>query len=332
MPPPTEISLKRAKRDRSLEPTVAAANCFLCNPQLRDPLTIALGFMKNPAMFRVCCHFTRNVWDQAVYLEGELPCAFGELTPTPDGGSDDVTVRTVPLPLHPKPNFFNEIPVSAVVLRNNTQLTELKSNLLVDTSSFRGAISFIHLPNLRRIDHDFIDRASLTKVVFQNLPALTEVGRSWVCACTSLKTAVFQDLPELTQVDNCWLHRCTSLESVTIRNLPKLVKVGDSFLYHCSSLQTVVFQDLPELTEVGSWMSNCDSLESITINNLPRLTTVASSFLNECRGLKTAVFQDLPELTEVGKCWMYLSRALESFTLRNLPKLNKTLKKTTQTC
>ena len=44
-------------------------------PELVDPLTITISYLANPGPFRSCCLMTTKVWDQAVYLEGELPCA-----------------------------------------------------------------------------------------------------------------------------------------------------------------------------------------------------------------------------------------------------------------
>jgi hypothetical protein len=46
----------------------------ICDAQLRDPMTTAISFMVNPGPFRGCCRDTVACWEQAIYLEGELPC------------------------------------------------------------------------------------------------------------------------------------------------------------------------------------------------------------------------------------------------------------------
>ena len=173
---------------------------FFCNPQLCDALTIALSYMYDPSRFRVCCHFTLGVWEQAVYLEGELPCAFGRLSMTD-------LVPTVPL-LTMK-GLNGQVPV--LVLRK--------------------------IPQLFSLDHKAIGSAKARSITITELPKLNKVGNDFLRICTSLKQVVFKDLPELTEVGDNWMHGCTALESMTISHLPKLNKVGDDFLRNCTSLK-----------------------------------------------------------------------------------------------
>ena len=173
---------------------------FFCNPQLCDALTIAVGYMYDPAPFRGCCQFTLGVWEQAVDLEGELPCAFGRLSMTD-------LVPTVPL-LTMK-GLNGQVPV--LVLRN--------------------------IPQLFSLDHEALRAANARSITISNLPKLCKVGGWFLDNCTSLKQVVFKDLPELTEVGSNWMAGCTALESMTISHLPKLNEVGYDFLADCTSLK-----------------------------------------------------------------------------------------------
>ena len=68
----------------------------LCKPELRDPLTIAISFLANPAPFRGACCFTVECWDQAVFLEGELSCC---LATTSGGSTSSRITRSCPISL-----------------------------------------------------------------------------------------------------------------------------------------------------------------------------------------------------------------------------------------
>ena len=64
---------KSEKNNHSEEKSMASR---FCDPQLRDPLTVAVTYMRNPGRFRVCCKFTKLVWEQTLYLEVQLPCPY----------------------------------------------------------------------------------------------------------------------------------------------------------------------------------------------------------------------------------------------------------------
>ena len=100
--------------------------------------------MRNPNSFRACCHSTVDVWEQAVYLEGELPCAFGELEAVDSNNPGPRT--TVPLPLRRLISADIKDMVSVLVLQNIPSLTALKDKFAY-SSSLKEAV-FQDLPNL----------------------------------------------------------------------------------------------------------------------------------------------------------------------------------------
>ena len=247
-----------------------------CNPQLRDPLTIAISFMRKPTRFRACCQFTLGVWDQAVYLEGELPCAVGELTAA-DQDSDHGRL-TVPLPLHTLSDDGSKI--RAITVKNIPNLCSLDEGCLAFWP-LKTAVIY-NLPALTEVESCWLNRcSSLESFTIGNLPKLRKVGSLFLHKCLSLTELVFQNLPQLTQVGDHWMCDCTSLQSVTISNLPALSKVGFAFLSNCPSLKFAVFRDLPQWRTVGDrWLSACPALKLLTVVNLTELADLGDQFLS----------------------------------------------------
>ena len=62
----------KSSKDRSV--IRKQQDSILCNPQLRDPMTLALSYMPNPGLFRPACRFTAECWEHAKYLEVVLYC------------------------------------------------------------------------------------------------------------------------------------------------------------------------------------------------------------------------------------------------------------------
>ena len=217
----------------------------LCNPQLSDPLTTALGFMTSPNSFRGCCHFTLGVWEQAVYLEGELPCAVGNVETL--AGSVNVPISLVSFP---RSSYHR---LSALVLRNIPKLTILDDTFLAQ-GKFLKVVVFENLPDLVELG-GMHSCTALETVTIRNLPMLQKLGHRFLSKCTCLKQAVFQDLPELTEVGYLCMSECASLETITLSKLPQLISIGAGWLQRCPALASASLGRggyLPELNTVGN--------------------------------------------------------------------------------
>ena len=207
----------------------AAPTCFLCNPQLRDPMTIAVSFMKNPARFRRCCQFTVKVWDQAVFLEGPLPSAIGQF-----GAPANVSHMTsFPLLL---PNLE---------ARNNQKTKNQICKNQICTLTLQN------IPRLTKLEDNFLYYyyTSLKEAVFQDLPELTEVGGRWMSRCTALESITMSNLPKLSKVGDWFLYNCTSLKEAVLQDLPELAEGEDGWIGSCTTLRSITITKVPRDSE-----------------------------------------------------------------------------------
>jgi hypothetical protein len=210
---------KHGKRDRSVsvssasstasgrEEVPTAPHAPICDAQLRDPMTTAIGFMLNPGPFRGCCRQTVACWDQAVYLEGELPCPSALPVPgsTALGG--------------------------APVLETNIGRHKIEK------------LRVFNIPHLgAKLDKWMAGLENLAVLHFENLSRLQTVGECWLYECTALTSVHFENLTSLQTVGHFWLSRCTALASVHFENLSSLQTVGDFWLEGCTALASVQFE------------------------------------------------------------------------------------------
>ena len=233
-----------------------------CECKLRDPLTLAISFMRNPGQFRRACTFTLECWNHTRYLEVPLSCSVLLVD----------AKRSLPVMIE----HLDEVPGSYSLSKDCTL-------------SFTGGRSRIVEAKTRL--------ASSRNVMALELRdnELLSAGDCWLFGCQNIKSMSFVDLPELTTVGEEWLKFCTSLNSVTFGRLPELQSVGEGWLHHCTSLMSVNFSDLPSLTAVGrSWLMSCHGLKLVTFVDLPELTTVDSGWLFDCKTLENVTIERLP--------------------------------------
>ena len=198
-------SFRRRKRSRS----PPNGPCYLCGPELRDPLTLAISFMVNPGPFRQCSSFTVLCFNHAVYLDrADLPCAYvsykaAELSSLPVCG------------LKMLGSWEREFLV-------NHQIEELVvKNLPELTSIIQGRWSI----GVRTGAGNFLKHA-----VFQDLPILTEIGHSWMANLKALETVRIKNLPTLPGIGDHFLYQCTSLKEMVLQDLPLLRAVGSGWM------------------------------------------------------------------------------------------------------
>jgi hypothetical protein len=129
---------------------VPTAPPHICDAQLCDTMTTAISFMVNPGPFRGCCRDTAACWDQATYLEGELPCP-----------------SVLPLP------GCSALGGAPVLERNigNHKIQRLR---------------VFNIPQLgAKSDGWMAYLENLAVVHFENLTSLQTVGDSWLRGCTA---------------------------------------------------------------------------------------------------------------------------------------------------
>ena len=265
--------------------STSPSGSLLCSPELRDPLTIAISFMPNPAPFRGCSHFTLGVWDQALYLEGALPCATGVSAKNDDADGEEVAARQhVPVSLT---RLYQSECLCSLTVKNIPNLKMIPESC-VDTMPALREVTFKDLPELAEAAGCWVRKCpALECATFEGLPKLKSVGPSWLFHNPALKHVVI-DLPGLTEVASCWLSDCTNLERIrlTARELPNLRSVKNYWLEGCTSLTSATFH-LSELTRVGDyWMDSCTSLEKVAFECLPCVESFGKC-LQDCRKLKS---------------------------------------------
>jgi hypothetical protein len=128
-------------------------------------MTKAISFMANPGPFRGCCRDTAACWDQAIYLEGELPCP-------------------------------SVLPLSASTALGGAPVLERN----IDKHKIQRLRVF-NIPQLgAKLDNWMASLENLAVVHFENLPSLQTVGDFWLFECTALTSVHFENLPSLQTV------------------------------------------------------------------------------------------------------------------------------------
>ena len=209
----------RRKRSRSPEIQQQDSDLAisrLCSPQLRDPLTIALGFMNHPSLFRQCCKFTANLFDHAVYLEVFLPCAI--VTPSTSGSC----YETIP-----------GFQCDQKELLNPRLGLEQAARLEIRSAG-----------SLEVLATESLDLAK--EVLATNLPRLTTIvdNNRWSVRRKRLlvEAPTLRNLPELTEIGDDSFILMPKLTSISLQGLPKLEVIGKLFRFMCYE----VMQNEPE--------------------------------------------------------------------------------------
>ena len=295
----------------------------LRHPQLLDPFTIAISFMPNPGYFRVACQFTLKCFNQAVYLEGELPVAYvtSWKGKNPYYWGDEGELNFIKEQKTVEREHGKDVtckPVGMKILNYNVAAKDF-----LPTNFVRSLVLF-NMPNVEYLPMHFLRESwrCLENVKVKRMSKLRGVSCKCLKGCHGLKRVVFEDLPLLDTVDSDWMASCSTLKSVTLMNLSKLKSIGDFFLIRCESLTDLVFEGLPALEAIHDyWLHRCTSLTSFALKDLPNLVCIGSGLLGGCTSLKKVSFRDLPRLARIRYEAIKDCPALASATFYQLPLL-----------
>ena len=247
----------RQKRTRSPGCKTTTPAALVCNPQLRDPLTIAYSYCSDPTPLRRTCRFMALCWEHAVYLEGDLPCPF--VTAAAGFQWPDCLVHPPVLLTEGANKLLYMAPVSRVVFTRIPGLEAIADDAMEGPCGER--INFWKLPE-RPACADTLDVTSL--------PRLTRIGNSFTPR--HIIHLTLQDLPNLETIDKWFCYACRSLKEFELTDLPRLTCLGEQFMQECSRLRRVTLSRLPRLTTVGvDALADCALLEELHLSHLPKL-------------------------------------------------------------
>ena len=141
----------------------------------------------------------------------------------------------------------------------------------------------------------FLWSSSLTSLDLSAESVVTQIGYSFLMACTSLTSIDLSGLIHVTQIGNGFLRGCSALRTLDLTPFSNVTELGDCFLQGCSSLCTLDLSPLSRAKQIdANWfMKGCTSLESIYLTSC---SDVVSSTVRYC-GLGHLVVESRPNLS-----------------------------------
>ena len=130
------------------------------------------------------------------------------------------------------------------------------------------------LPGLEEISAMVLEGCKrLCFVQLKNLPLLRTIGSGFATG-SSIETIDLSGLPALTELGDSFLEKCECIRNFRLSNLPALSSIGDALLAECPLLVEVVLEYLPSLERIGDGaLQNCPQLAQVTLRALPKLQT-----------------------------------------------------------
>ena len=343
------MATREGNAQQNVQKKVVSTPNFLCRPELRDPMSIVMGFTPNPGKLRLCCRFTVECYAHGIYLEAMQPCPHMEevldateaelevakpRAPTPDDTTGSTTTGRTP---SPPPSLLRDLRMREQLLGSSatgcssvfpilwTQVSKFVSTRpsAVATATTSLTSTTERLMTSKFTYHLFLARtaripaaessASTQQHDHQTQEVAKLVAHRLIFNTTNLHIrSVGSGVNALTIAD---LESVEHFRRNTISRLYSDGARGDN-------LTKVTIENLVSLKAIGeSCFYRATTITHFTLKDCPVLQSIAEQFLNEATALVSVTYRNLPALQEVGDCWMARCESLKEVEISSLPNL-----------